>query len=46
MNFAGLGYRPMPDDPDQGALIWFKANNHTNVQKWTRKIDDFLEGKC
>ncbi|XP_026680191.1 sodium/potassium-transporting ATPase subunit beta-2-like [Diaphorina citri] len=39
----GLGYRPMPDDPDQGALIWFKANNHTNVQKWTRKIDDFLE---
>lgn len=41
---TGLGYRPMPEDPDNGALIWFQAKNHTNVQKWTRKIDDFLEG--
>uniref|UniRef100_A0A8D9EUU1 Sodium/potassium-transporting ATPase subunit beta-2 n=1 Tax=Cacopsylla melanoneura TaxID=428564 RepID=A0A8D9EUU1_9HEMI len=38
----GLGYRPMPEDPDHGALIWFDAKNHSNVKKWTRKIDDFL----
>lgn len=38
----GLGYRPMPEDPEHGSIIRFIARNQSNVENWTKKIDSFL----
>lgn len=41
----GLGFRPLPDDPDEGSLIWYEASNQTQVKIWTDRLDKFLERK-
>lgn len=41
----GLGFRPLPDDPDEGSLIWYEAKNQTQVKIWTDRLDTFLERK-
>uniref|UniRef100_A0A336JWG7 CSON011439 protein n=1 Tax=Culicoides sonorensis TaxID=179676 RepID=A0A336JWG7_CULSO len=39
----GLGFRPLPDDPDEGSLIFYEAKNQTQVKVWTDRLDKFLE---
>ncbi|XP_063701767.1 sodium/potassium-transporting ATPase subunit beta-2-like isoform X2 [Culicoides brevitarsis] len=39
----GLGFRPLPDDPDEGSLVWYEAKNQTQVKVWTDRLDKFLE---
>ncbi|KYQ53878.1 Sodium/potassium-transporting ATPase subunit beta-2 [Trachymyrmex zeteki] len=39
----GLGFRPISDNPDERSLIWYSASNATDIQKWTQRLDQFLE---
>lgn len=39
----GLGFRPISDNADERSLIWYSASNATEVQRWTRLLDNFLE---
>lgn len=39
----GLGYRPMPADVDEGAMIHYTAANKTDVKSWVGRINEFLE---
>jgi len=39
----GVGFRPLPEDPDEIALIRYDPQNQTQVAVWTRRIDEFLE---
>ncbi|KYM85349.1 Sodium/potassium-transporting ATPase subunit beta-2 [Atta colombica] len=39
----GLGFRPISDNPDEKSLIWYSASNATDIQKWTQRLDKFLE---
>ncbi|XP_032668439.1 sodium/potassium-transporting ATPase subunit beta-2-like [Odontomachus brunneus] len=39
----GLGFRPIAENADERSLIWYKASNATEVQKWTQLLDTFLE---
>ncbi|KAL2719454.1 sodium/potassium-transporting ATPase subunit beta-2-like [Vespula squamosa] len=39
----GLGFRPISDNPDERSLIWYTASNATEVEKWTKILDKFLE---
>ncbi|XP_050426387.1 sodium/potassium-transporting ATPase subunit beta-2-like isoform X2 [Adelges cooleyi] len=38
----GLGFRPMSLNVEDGSLIYFEANNATNVETWTKSLDKFL----
>jgi len=38
----GLGYRPIPEDPDAMASIEYAAANKTAVRYWVNRIDEFL----
>lgn len=38
----GLGYRPMPDEPDTGAMIHYASANKTEVKFWVNRINEFL----
>jgi len=42
--FAGLGFRPMSPDVEDGSLIYYAADNATNVEAWTSQLDEFLAG--
>lgn len=44
-NSPGLGYRPISKNLTKGSLIWYDANNGTQVTEYTKLIDDFLERK-
>jgi sodium/potassium-transporting ATPase subunit beta len=39
----GVGFRPLPDDPEAEAIIRYDAKNQTQVAMWTRRLDEFLE---
>ncbi|XP_011054947.1 PREDICTED: sodium/potassium-transporting ATPase subunit beta-2-like [Acromyrmex echinatior] len=39
----GLGFRPISDNPDERSLVWYSASNATDIQKWTKRLDKFLE---
>lgn len=39
----GLGYRPMPGNIQEGAMIHYAAANKTEVKEWVSRINDFLE---
>ncbi|KAJ9595666.1 hypothetical protein L9F63_013132, partial [Diploptera punctata] len=39
----GLGFRPMTDISNPGALIWYQAANETNYMHWVRQLESFLE---
>lgn len=39
----GLGYRPMPGDVQEGAMIHYAAANKTQVKRWVERINEFLE---
>lgn len=38
----GLGYRPMPENIQEGAMIHYTAANKTQVKEWVNRINDFL----
>lgn len=40
----GLGFRPLPDDVEQGSLIWYDVSNETQVFYWTNILDRFMQG--
>jgi sodium/potassium-transporting ATPase subunit beta len=40
----GLGFRPLPDDVQQGSLIWYDASNQTQITYWTKILDRFMKG--
>ncbi|XP_076626228.1 sodium/potassium-transporting ATPase subunit beta-2-like [Colletes latitarsis] len=39
----GLGYRPISDNTEEKALIWYSSSDPASVQKWTKLLDKFLE---
>lgn len=39
----GLGYRPMPADVEEGAMIHYAAANKTQVNEWVGRINEFLD---
>lgn len=39
----GVGYRPMPENPESGAMIHYAAANRTEVKYWVDRINEFLE---
>nr|BAH72497.1 ACYPI006475 [Acyrthosiphon pisum] len=38
----GLGFRPMSPNVEDGSLIYYAADNATNVEAWTTELDKFL----
>lgn len=44
MCFTGLGFRPMSPNVEDGSLIYYAADNATNVEAWTTELDKFLAG--
>lgn len=38
----GLGYRPMPAEVEEGAMIHYAAANKTQVKGWVERINEFL----
>jgi sodium/potassium-transporting ATPase subunit beta len=40
----GLGFRPLPEDVEQGSLIWYDASNQTQITYWTKILDRFMQG--
>lgn len=44
-NSPGLGYRPISKNLTKGSLIWYDANNGTQVTEYTKLLDDFLDRK-
>lgn len=40
----GLGFRPMSPNVEDGSLIYYEANNETNIKGWTDELDKFLAG--
>lgn len=41
----GLGFRPMSPNVEDGSLIYYAADNASNVETWTNELDKFLAGK-
>nr|CAH1755609.1 Na,K-ATPase beta 1 [Oncopeltus fasciatus] len=40
----GMGYRPMPKMAEDGkSLVWYQANNKSNVAMWEESINAFLK---
>lgn len=39
----GLGFRPMPEHIQEGAVIRYSAANKTQVNEWVTRINEFLE---
>ncbi|XP_055595814.1 sodium/potassium-transporting ATPase subunit beta-1-like [Uranotaenia lowii] len=39
----GVGFRPMPEDPEQGGMIHYRAKNKTEVKYWVGRVEDFLQ---
>nr|CAD7588162.1 unnamed protein product [Timema genevievae] len=40
----GLGFRPLTENVETGgSLIWYRADNESQVKGWTSKLDSFLE---
>lgn len=44
-NNPGLGLRPLPDNLNRGALIWYDAKEKTQVEYWTNLLSEFLQRK-
>ncbi|CAB0034744.1 unnamed protein product [Trichogramma brassicae] len=39
----GLGFRPMPHDPEQRSLLWYASDNSTAIREYVDSLDTFLE---
>ncbi|XP_030747891.1 sodium/potassium-transporting ATPase subunit beta-1 [Sitophilus oryzae] len=39
----GLGFRPISERTEEGSLIWYNMTNSTQVVRWVKLIDEFLE---
>ncbi|XP_030748659.1 sodium/potassium-transporting ATPase subunit beta-2 isoform X1 [Sitophilus oryzae] len=40
----GLGFRPLPRNSTESALIWFQGSNKKNYQPWVDSLLEFLDG--
>ncbi|CAG9771311.1 unnamed protein product [Ceutorhynchus assimilis] len=39
----GLGFRPISDKTEEGSLIWYNMTNQTDINKWVKLVNKFLE---
>jgi len=40
----GLGFRPLPRDPDHGSLIWYDIGSRKEIRYWTEILDEYFDG--